>query len=394
MSFNHYAGAPASGRQERPGGRVQADGQQEEETQTERDKDTAEDRGGEVVGPPEARGLRSRAGSQLRRDSASSASPSVSSEERQHKRKTTTDRRTFQNSGPRRSAVKPDVQDVFSTHVVRHRAGFTLRRTDRFWSSGPARSVNLPSSSTMHSFGRRKAHKVTTQKRRLSSGMGEAFLDSLQQIKKGTYHGEFKLRRHTVVLHALRPCSRVSFPTFLSDLHGAQAAGAQLAQSLQLDGQAVAVPTGDVVDLPPAQHLKAVSDIFQDLDQEYKSAKPHSCRKEAIIHIVHVTKQYVIAIKLSVAVPARDCETVVQVCTRTKRATRESYLLDLELSVQQLLSGQPHGELGPREEHRVSVQPRGSPGLCGLSAGFTGTFNMTAAGAQGESPVEEAASPV
>jgi len=50
---------------------VQADGQQEEETQTERDKDTAEDNGGAVVGPPEARGLRSRAGSQLRRDSAS-----------------------------------------------------------------------------------------------------------------------------------------------------------------------------------------------------------------------------------------------------------------------------------------------------------------------------------
>lgn len=61
--------------------------------------------------------------------------------------------------------------------------------------------------------------------------------------------------------------SVLSVSTFLSDLQRAKAAGPQLPQCLQLDGQAVAVPAWDVVDLPPPQHLKTVTDIFQDLDQ-------------------------------------------------------------------------------------------------------------------------------
>lgn len=53
--------------------------------------------------------------------------------------------------------------------------------------------------------------------------------------------------------------------TFLSDLQGTEAAGLQLSQGLQLDGQAVAVPAGHVVHLPAPQHLKAITDVLQYL---------------------------------------------------------------------------------------------------------------------------------
>ena len=76
------------------------------------------------------------------------------------------------------------------------------------------------------------------------------------------------------------------------------------------------------------------------------------------------------------------------------------YLLDLQLSLQQLLSGQLHGEVSPGEEHRVPVQPLSRAGLCGLSAAaFPRTSAVTAAGAEGDSRVvvvvvEEAAGPL
>ncbi|KAF3844619.1 hypothetical protein F7725_007782 [Dissostichus mawsoni] len=128
---------------------------------------------------------------------------------------------------------------------------------------------------------------------------------------------------------------------------GAQAAGPQLPQSLQLDGQAMAVPPWDVVDLTPPQHLKTVSDIFQDLDTN-----------------------------------------------KTRVSLNGSlYLLNLELSVQQLLSGQFHWEVSPGKEHCVSVQSLGRACLCGLRAALPRTDSLTAAGAEGESPVQEAASP-
>lgn len=53
----------------------------------------------------------------------------------------------------------------------------------------------------------------------------------------------------------------------MSDLQWAEAMAPQLAQRLQLDGQAVAVPARDVVDLSAPQHLEAVPDVFQDLGQ-------------------------------------------------------------------------------------------------------------------------------
>lgn len=62
------------------------------------------------------------------------------------------------------------------------------------------------------------------------------------------------------------PSSFLSVFTFLSDLQWTKAASPQLPQRLQLDGQAMAVPAWDVVDLSPPQHLKTVTDIFQDLD--------------------------------------------------------------------------------------------------------------------------------
>lgn len=53
----------------------------------------------------------------------------------------------------------------------------------------------------------------------------------------------------------------------MSDLQWAEATAPQLAQRLQLDGQAVAVPARDIVDLSAPQHLEAVPDVFQDLGQ-------------------------------------------------------------------------------------------------------------------------------
>lgn len=60
-------------------------------------------------------------------------------------------------------------------------------------------------------------------------------------------------------------CWSLSCLTFLSDLQWTQPAGAQLPKSLQLNGQAMAVPAGDVVDLPAPQHLEPVTDVLDDL---------------------------------------------------------------------------------------------------------------------------------
>lgn len=54
--------------------------------------------------------------------------------------------------------------------------------------------------------------------------------------------------------------------TFLSYLQRTKVAGTQLSQCLQLNGQAVTVPAWDIVDPSPPQHLKTVTDVFQDLD--------------------------------------------------------------------------------------------------------------------------------
>lgn len=53
----------------------------------------------------------------------------------------------------------------------------------------------------------------------------------------------------------------------MSNLQWAEAVAPQLAQRLQLNGKAMAVPARDIVDLSAPQHLKAVPDVFQDLGQ-------------------------------------------------------------------------------------------------------------------------------
>lgn len=53
----------------------------------------------------------------------------------------------------------------------------------------------------------------------------------------------------------------------MSDLQWAEAVTPKLAQRLQLDREAMAVPARDVVDLSAPQHLEAVPDVFQDLGQ-------------------------------------------------------------------------------------------------------------------------------
>lgn len=66
----------------------------------------------------------------------------------------------------------------------------------------------------------------------------------------------------------IQPSVCQSASTFMSDLQRVKAAGCQLPQSFQLDGQAMAVPAWDVVDLSPPQHLKTITNVFQDLEQK------------------------------------------------------------------------------------------------------------------------------
>lgn len=66
----------------------------------------------------------------------------------------------------------------------------------------------------------------------------------------------------------IQPSVRQTASTFTSDLQRVKATGCRLPQSFQLDGQAMAVPAWDVVDLSPPQHLKTVTDVFQDLEQK------------------------------------------------------------------------------------------------------------------------------
>lgn len=74
---------------------------------------------------------------------------------------------------------------------------------------------------------------------------------------------------------------------------------------------------------------------------------------------------------------------------------RETYLLNLNFSVQKLLSSQFHGELCPGQDHRVSVQRLRRAFLHRLSITFPGADIQTPAGADGDGAAEEEApSPV
>lgn len=54
----------------------------------------------------------------------------------------------------------------------------------------------------------------------------------------------------------------------MAELERAEAPPSLLAKGLELDGQAVAVPTRDIVDLAAPQDLEAVPDVLQDLGRE------------------------------------------------------------------------------------------------------------------------------
>lgn len=56
--------------------------------------------------------------------------------------------------------------------------------------------------------------------------------------------------------------------TFVAELQRAEAPPPLLSQCLELNGQAMAVPARDKVDLAAPQNLKPVTDVLQDLPQE------------------------------------------------------------------------------------------------------------------------------
>lgn len=87
------------------------------------------------------------------------------------------------------------------------------------------------------------------------------------------------------------------------------------------------------------------------------------------------------------------CYNTYNTC-RAVNAKRSSYLLYLELSVQQFLSRQFHWELSPGKEHCVSVQSLNRRWFRRLSTAFSWTDTTTAAGTEGESTVKEAVSPL
>lgn len=58
--------------------------------------------------------------------------------------------------------------------------------------------------------------------------------------------------------------------TFLSDLQRGQLAGTHVSQCFELYGQPMAVPAGHVVHLSASQHLKAIPDVFENLQEGSK----------------------------------------------------------------------------------------------------------------------------